>query len=61
MTRKRYALFGILHHKYFYQFHYSISEGLRLISNSAHNTQLLCEFHNYTSNFTLIVGYSNSH
>jgi len=40
---------------------YSISEGLRLISNNAHNTQSLCEFHNYTSNLTLIVGYSNSH
>jgi len=37
------------------------SKRLRLISNNAHNTQLLCEFHNYASNLTLIVGYSNSH
>jgi len=36
-------------------------KGLRLISNNAHNTQLLCEFHNYTSNLTLTVGYTNSH
>jgi len=35
--------------------------GLKLISNNARNTQLLCEFHNYTSNLTLTVGYSNSH
>jgi len=27
-------------------------KGLKLISNNARNTQLLCEFHNYTSNLT---------